>query len=252
MERKCLLFLTICLVVGLFVLPVSAFAADAVEAGVCGADDHIYDNGFCTVCDGYQAATGSGTAEQPYGISNAGQLYWFAKQVNDGSTDIWGVLTADIVINTQVLTADGTLNGDGSRFRQWMPIGNGDAPYSGTFDGNGKTISGIYFSDASVDYVGPFGYIGGNATVKNVGIKGSYICGNEYTGGVVGSNSGTVENCYNTGAVRGGDMYCYAGGVVGHNSGIVENCHNTGTVRGSSGDGPSSTGGVVGGKACGI
>ena len=75
--------------------------------------------------------------------------------------------------------------------------------------------------------------------MKNLTVSGS-VSGNNYVGGVVGYNRGTVENCYNTGTVTGtGD---YVGGVVGHNSSIgnVKNCYNTGKVIGS------SVGGVVG------
>ena len=61
------------------------------------------------------------------------------------------------------------------------------------------------------------------------------------SGGVVGYNSGTVENCYNTGNMSANISVGISGGVVGWNSGIVENCYNTGNVS----DGTIS-GGVVG------
>ena len=61
------------------------------------------------------------------------------------------------------------------------------------------------------------------------------------TGGVVGSNNGTVENCYNTGGVSGTSSIGGVGGVVGSNDGVVRNCYNTGTVNGS-----DYVGGVVG------
>ena len=52
--------------------------------GTVGCLHEQYVNGFCTGCDSYQSATGSGTQDDPYLIGNAGQLYWFAAVVNEG------------------------------------------------------------------------------------------------------------------------------------------------------------------------
>ena len=173
---------------------------------------------------------GKGTEENPYKISTAEELYWFAQEVNGGDYDACAQLTKDIVLNENVLKADGSLNGDVSDFEQWTPIGK--AHYMGTFDGCGHKISGLYINGAA-DYIGLFGYIGNGATVKNVGIEDSYINKSESSfnvsvGAICGHNSGTVENCYNTGIVSGRN----AGGVCGNNSGTVENCYNTGAVSG--------------------
>ena len=190
--------------------------------------DHTYENGFCTVCDGFQSATGDGTESDPYQIGNAGQLYWFAAAVNDGHTDAWAVLTDDIIVNIDVLAEDGTLNGDGSGFLPWTPISETSrGKYIGTFDGKEYTVSGLYFNKSDTSYVGLFGYSSG--TVKNVGVVDSYINGRECVGGIVGFNYGTITNCYNEGTVSGD----FAGGVAGHNNkGTVESCYNAGLVSG--------------------
>ena len=189
---------------------------------------HSYENGICHLCTGFESPEGSGTAESPYLIDNAGKLYWFASQVNGGSRSIHGKLTKNIVVNQNVLKADGALN-EGT-FREWTPIGTKINVFSGTFDGNGKTVSGLYFNNSSTDYVGLFGYVY-NGTIKNVGVVGSYFSGSGYVGGVVGYNyPGTVENCYNAGSINGTRR---VGGVVGYNNDTVENCHNTGEVSGS-------------------
>ena len=147
----------------------------------------------------------------------------------------------------------------------WTPIGN-SSPYSGTFNGDGYTISGLYIDSSDTDYQGLFGRVSG--TVQNLSVSGS-VKGDDYVGGVVGLNLGTVENCYNTGEVSGkisiggvvGDnrgtvKNCYntgevsgnryVGGVVGYNSGNVENCYNTGKVSGPDSGSGNSVGGVVG------
>ena len=198
---------------------------------------HVLEDGNCFVCGIYAPAELNGDV---YELYNDDQLYWFAQQVNSGNNAINGKLMADIVVNENVLNEDGTLNGDGSNFRVWTPIGNSDNSYIGTFDGNGKTVSGLYFNDAA-DYVGLLGYVS-DGCVKNAGVVDSYFQGYQYIGGVVGYNDyySTVSDCYNTGTVSGS---CDVGGVVGYNDyyGTVSDCYNTGTVSGQ-----SFVGGVVG------
>ena len=135
---------------------------------------------------------------------------------------------------------------NGSEENPWTPIGNSSQQYSGTFDGDGHTISGLYI-DSRADYQGLFGYLstdGGNTgTVQNLSVSGT-VSGGMFVGGVVGLNHGSVENCYNIGKVSGTGVGGGAGvgGVVGGNdSGTVKNCYNTGAVSGG-----ESVGGVVG------
>ena len=119
--------------------------------------------------------------------------------MNVGQTGINAVLTEDITINENVLDADGKLTGDTTKLRSWTPIYN----YTGTFDGDGHTISGLYVNVSSGSYIyvyaGLFGYISGG-TVKNLSIADSYIYGSTSTpcvGGVCGrNNGGTITNCY--------------------------------------------------------
>ncbi len=195
-------------------------------------EHNLDSNGFCNVCDGYEPATQN--AEGVYEIGNAGQLYWFAEQVNGGNYSINGKLTADIVVNENVLDEGGALNGDGSNFRVWTPIGKSNNRYGGSFDGAEHTVSGLYVNNTEQNHVGLFGYISG-ATVKNVGVVDSYFNAKDYIGGVVGYNYSnvTITNCYNTGAVNG---EYFVGGVAGENyECTITNCYNTGTVTGTYG-----------------
>ena len=97
-------------------------------------------------------SSGDGTSANPYQIGTAEELYWFAALVNGtlgGETKNASenaVLTADITVNTGVLKSDGTHADDVSGFETWIPIGNNLNPYTGTFDGQGHTISGLYFN----------------------------------------------------------------------------------------------------------
>ena len=210
----------------------------------------IGENGFCACNEVYQPAElttdkydmdGDGSKDAVYEISNAGQLYWFAGLVNGSlsgvtqNTSANVVLTADIVVNENVLKPDGTLN-EGT-FKEWTPIGNtcngSYSPYTGIFEGQNHTISGLYFKKENTSEVGFFGYNGGK--ISNVGILNSYFCGFSQVGGVCGYNSSTITNCYNKGVVDGtADGASSFGGVCGCNLGILTNCYNTGIVKGQS------------------
>lgn len=191
---------------------------------------------LCALCFGASATSGqpagSGTAADPYQIRTADELYWFAQY---GGSSAHAKLMNDITINENVLDVDGDLNGTG--LREWTPINN----YTGTFDGGGHGISGLYIniengiSDTYV-YVGLFGYIGRGGKVQDLNIKDSDITGSATVndagvsvGSVCGENHGTIENCSNSGPVSGSvtgkDAIANVGGVCGRNSGTITNCY---------------------------
>ena len=215
----------------------------------------IGENGFCACDNAYQPANlttdkydinGDDSKDAVYEISNAGQLYWFAGLVNGTlsgvtqNTSANAVLTKDIVVNKNVLKSDGTLN-DGT-FKEWTPIATSASPYTGIFEGQNHTISGLYFKQEA-SFVGLFSVNSGK--IANVGILDSYFYGQPYkgwqVGGVCGSNTnqGAITNCYNTGIVRGSET---VGGVCGSNYGTITNCSNKGNV----GEDDESVGGVCG------
>ena len=153
------------------------------------------------------------------------------------------ILTANIIVNTGVLDANKNLVSK-SDLTEWKPIGTRWSPYTGTFDGQGYTISGLYFNNPTSSYVGLFGSIGANGKISNVGVLDSYFQFSALGGGVCGENYGTVRDCKNTGSVRG---ISTIGGVCGLNEkgGIIENSFNEGTVSGT-GDNAQQVGGVSG------
>ena len=193
---------------------------------------------------------GKGTVDEPYQISNRAELYWFAGLVNgtlpDGgekNLSANAILTANIIVNTGVLDANKNLVSK-SDLTEWKPIGARWSSYTGTFDGQGYTISGLYFNNPTSSYAGLFGSIGANGKISNVGVLDSYFQFREFGGGVCGVNYGTVRDCKNTGSVRG---LAAIGGVCGLNEkgGIIENSFNEGTVSGT-GDNVQQVGGVCG------
>ena len=174
---------------------------------------------------------GDGSPDSPYEISTADQLKNFATAVNNGSEKS---AHAKLMNNIDLKDVCGESN-------SWNPIGNSFSnSYSGNFDGNGKTISGLYIG-TTANNQGLFGCLDQGGTVKDLTVSGS-VKGGGYVGGVVGLNSGSVENCHNTGTVTGTDDY--VGGVVGQNRGSVTNCYNTGTGTVTGTD--DYVGGVVG------
>ena len=195
--------------------------------------------------------------ETVYEISNAGQLYWFAGLVNgtlDGvkqNTLANAILMKDITVNDNLLDslqydAEGNVS-NGSDFITWTPIADCMEDhitlYSGTFDGNNKTVSGLYFNDNSTR-IGLFGSSEADGNIKNVGVVDSYFKGNDFVGGVCGRNDGTITNCYNAGNLTAIESSATIGGICGYNSGTVTNCYNTGTVTAT--DQVASVGGVCG------
>ena len=212
-----------------------------------------------------QPTHGDGTAENPYQISSAAELYWFAELVNGSLTDgtpqntaACAKLTADITVNSNLLSSLDIWEGEVRNswtFTSWTPIGKYENEYIGTFDGDGKTVSGLFLNDSNADFVGLFGLIGSGGTVKNVGVVDSYFKANYRVGGLCGENYyGTISNCYNTGTVSckvSTDLEVDIGGVCGINfCGTITNCHNTGAVSGEY-QGNDETKMVFAGGVCG-
>ena len=227
----------------------------------------IGENGFCACNEVYQPAelttdkydiNGNGSKDEVYEISNAGQLYWFAGLVNGTlsgvtqNTSANAVLTANITVNENLLDslqydAEGNVS-NGSDFITWTPIADcmedHTTQYSGTFDGNNKTVSGLYFNNGNSIRIGLFGSSEADGNIKNVGVVNSYFKGKDFVGGVCGRNDGTITNCYNAGNLTAIDPSAAIGGICGYNSGTIANCYNTGTVTATGSI--ASVGGVCG------
>ena len=151
-------------------------------------------------------------------------------------------------MNKGVLDANKNLVSE-SDFIEWTPVGNNIYAYTGTFDGKGYTVSGLYFNNPNSSFVDLFGFIGANGKISNVGVLDSYFQFRWYGAGVCGINNGELQNCSNSSTVIG-NMEQEIGGVCGENNydGIIENCFNEGTVSATVSDHTI----YVSGGVCGI
>lgn len=198
--------------------------------------------------------SGTGTVEDPYQIGTLDELYWFVDYVNASTlTDDEklnahnAVLTADIVVNSGVMSEET----NPSRVVHWTSIKN----YNAVFDGQGHTISGIYFDDVYTDTFNGGGFIANTKTqsakIENLGIINSYFTSyDKYLGAICGYSLGTVESCHNSSTVYGTQSEGttnltaeYVSGICGYsqNSSII-NCYNTGKITNIFG----STAGICG------
>ena len=257
MKKKILsLLLTLCLVMTF--VPMAAFAEDAQNI-------NVWDGSTAAAFAG-----GTGTAENPYQISNGAELAYLASSVNSGETyeDEYFVLTANIDLNGL----------------SWTPIANsfsdallGGSDYrifAGNFDGKGYTISHVSIGSETApleaDVFGLFGATGGkisNLNLDTVSIHGiakiasiGAVIG--FAGGLVGYSGGSIENCHVTGLamdmsaqsnVRRAAAY-WVGGLVGvlDETQFINECSVSGSITEKAGEG--SIGGLIGelGKAAKI
>jgi len=205
-----------------------------ILAGLDGQDRpmpaHLYSPGILIF-------SGLGTQTNPYQIDTAEKLKVLADLVNAGtppyaSADKYYELTANI-----------TLGGE------WTPIGTSTNPFKGNFDGNNKTISGLYIN-TSENNQGLFGYVDDSGTasviIKNVHLADCYIVGGDNVGGIAGNMAGgyssggfEVLNCSVSGRIVGADN---VGGIAGVTNADIRNSYTTCEVVASNGN----AGGIAG------
>jgi hypothetical protein len=215
------------------------FFANNLSAAINGQTASVSGGGAVTLSYTFAEIPDSanigmdGTPGKPFKVYDVATL----KRVGTEPTGGWSLIadyeqTADIVL-PPVPAGESNWTAIGS-------YGNSDAnSFRGIYDGGGHTISNLTIN-AAADNQGMFGYLVNNSTVKNIGIINGNVRGRDNIGGVTGlNNGGTIQNCYFSGSVTGGND---TGGIVGENNGTVQNCYSTGNVSGGAG----TAGGVAG------
>ncbi|MFO7618756.1 MAG: Ig-like domain-containing protein [Thermoplasmata archaeon] len=177
---------------------------------------------------------GSGTVGNPYIINTTAQLQEMNLDLNANY-----ILGRDIdATNTSIL---GNLSNNGGL--GFDPIGNNTmTPFTGSFDGRNHTISNL-FMNRTGGLKGMFGMISGTGKVTNVTLLGFNITGTgNYVGTLAGDNKGSVRWVNADGKVRALGLFSTAGGLIGTNSGMVSDCFSSGDVQTDL----SNAGGLIG------
>jgi len=164
---------------------------------------------FCASLLHAEFAGGSGTYADPWLIETAEHLDMVREYVGSNHSDKYFKQIADIDLGVAPWNEDSG----------WLPIGNRDKKFSGNYNGDGHTVSGLYIRRSYLDNVGLFGFCM-DAGIKNLNVKDVDIVGMKWVGGLVGDFSATdgdmpakLENCSASGVVKGTSR---VGGLAGY------------------------------------
>lgn len=219
-------------------------------------------------------AGGTGTSSNPYKITNGKELALMAYHVNK----IKGYASKYYSLQNNVSLVAPDKNGNQL---VWEPIGTSSI-FTGSFLGNGHTISGLYINQTTSDYAGLFGQVSGNVeslrvegtitlkiniqyvggiiakktgtnTVSKLTSNVNILTNSKYVGCVIGYNTSYVEQCISLGSIVGEVIngQCF-GGIAGYSSGSISDCYNKGNISGElhedteNGIGYNYVGGIVG------
>ena len=132
-----------------------------------------------------ETAEGSGTESDPYIIPDLETLEFYRGMINAGSDSKYNSAHYKLTVD---------INLDGSEDNQWEPIGGSkNRAFTGTFDGNGHTISGLYINNGDSVYAGLFGYVGRGGMIKGLTVEGKITISGSTScvGGIAGFVDGT-------------------------------------------------------------
>lgn len=168
------------------------------------------------------SGSGSGTSSDPYLIFNPIQLDQIRNFLDQ--SDVYFKLMADIDLDEYIADNNPTYG--------WQPVGTDGERFKGVLDGNNKTISNIWISRSTTDYVGFFGYTD-QATIKDLTLvykSGKDCVGKNETGLVIGSDNGSTINNVSASisSTVGLSSAFDVGGFIGYCTGSnISNCSVT-------------------------
>ena len=125
----------------------------------------------------------------------------------------------------------------------FVPIGTSAQPFTGIFDGQGHSISGLFINRPGQDDVGLFGVAGSTAVLTSVTLQGGAFTGRNDVGALVGFSGAALADDVSTATVEGSTA---VGGLVGSNGRAVSDSYATGAVSSPSGKGGTEVGGLAG------
>ena len=179
----------------------------------------------CTITGWTEGGGESGTAED-LGFTYNPNTRTYSVYTPDGLQEWATAAQSDPSLNC-TLTEDINMAG-----KDWTPIGKSRG-YSGTFDGQGHTITGLNIS-SSEDAVALFHNINGGGKVMNLQLKDVTYTSVTAMGGIANLNSGTITACSVTGTLTNTTNNGEVGGIAATNLGNITACWFSGTISGGS------------------
>ena len=178
-------------------------------------------------------AGGTGTPEDPYQINTVRHL----RNVEQYPAAHY------------VLTCNIALTGVGQGQSNFTPLFDDETMFTGTFDGNGYTISNLTIYNTDTFYTGLFACIGAEGSVHDLTLKDVKLQGTNYIGGVAGYALGAVTNCKVTGEITYLPQNTYGvflGGITGRAENDLNGCTAEVTVTANEVSGTAYAGGIAG------
>lgn len=163
----------------------------------------------------------------------------------------------DDLLLMEEMTADYLLTADiDLRGYRWQPVGSREVPFSGTFCGNGHTISHIDVAGEGSDCLGFFGVNAGTVTALTLeALRIHAVMDGGCVGAIAGVNKGHIADVQ----VKSGDLFTEVphgevllGGLVGYNRGTVYNTVSAASVTLRTCGGSAVAGGLVGASDGGV
>lgn len=221
--------------IGLIVvgLSIGLSGSAAAQPAETGAEQRNQDSATGFVDVDASDLAGSGTAADPYVITNASEL-----QAIEDDPDAHYVLGNDIDASATTEWNDGT---------GFTPINR----FNGTLDGSGNVIEGLTIDRPSETGGGLVNVLEDNGKLIDVHLEGVRLVGYYNIGGLVGgTNHGAISNSSVDGSITATGNE--AGGLVANNDGVVTGSNFSGEVTGSYGvggiTGDNRQGGVIRGS----
>ena len=189
--------------------------------GIVRPDGELWYN---AVPDASVFASGTGTEEDPFLIQTAEQLRTFAESLGE-ALDYKGYY---VVIDSDIDLSD----------EEWIPIGQSEYAFNGTFDGLGHTISGMHKGNEAEAaaltpndvFYGLFSVLGEEAVVKNVNLKDIFVNATAEATSRIGAVAGYMDGNRESGIFTGA---------------VIDNCHSTGRIQLVQDKGNSFVGGIA-------
>ena len=187
--------------------------------------------------------TGTGTANDPYLITSAGDLMFLSDEVNGNDDYSYsnGSTSYSITYSGKYFRLENDIDLSGYSL---TPIGDDYYHhFGGVFDGNGKTITSLSVSTSGNGFAGLFGRCDSTSVIKNLTLAAPVVeTSGYYAGGIAAYTDGSIENCHVIEGEITNSYYTGTGGISAYAYNITGCTVTSSTITGAGG----FTGGISG------